>query len=188
MSTALDILLHKLEKTLHEVESRINQGHNSVVLPGVIIKDYTRFQYCLACFHCRLQCAALKCSRDVDPYHDFWLGSELLKGDFGENSDKAAFEIARTGNEEGLRKVLRSLAQSMTKKYADQQIGTLVSYYWSCRTPQELLGDTDEYLRKYGHLLPWELTEGSAARIRGNFPKVLKQHPYMMRRMRQIGR
>ena len=46
----------------------------------------------------------------------------------------------------------------------------------------------DEYLKKYGHLLPSELTEGSAARVRANFPKVLAQHPKILQKTRRLGR
>ncbi len=45
---------------------------------------------------------------------------------------------------------------------------------------------TTEYLEKYGHLFPSELREGSAARIRANFPKVLEEHPRMIQRMRRV--
>jgi len=53
---------------------------------------------------------------------------------------------------------------------------------------EEQLAASTEYLQKYGHLLPSELTEGSAARIRANLPKVLEEHPHLIQRLRQVGR
>ncbi|MBC8218657.1 MAG: hypothetical protein H8E73_09345, partial [Planctomycetes bacterium] len=43
---------------------------------------------------------------------------------------------------------------------------------------------SSEYITKYGRFLPSELTEGSAARIRANFPKVLEKHPRLIQRIR----
>ena len=45
-----------------------------------------------------------------------------------------------------------------------------------------------EYLDKYGHLLPSEMTESSAARIRGGFFTVLENHPKLVQRLRRVGR
>lgn len=57
--------------------------------------------------------------------------------------------------------------------------------YWNRLSVQEQLAAPLEYLPKYRDLLPWELTEGSAARIRGGFVKVLEQHPHLIRDLRR---
>jgi hypothetical protein len=80
------------------------------------------------------------------------------------------------------------VGELLSREHSDNRIALAVTCYWNGRRPQEILEDCTEYLRDYGHLLPSELTEGSAGRIYANFAKVLKEHPYLMRQMRQIGR
>ena len=43
-----------------------------------------------------------------------------------------------------------------------------------------------EYISKHGHLLPSELTEGSAVRIKMNFIKVLEEHPRLIKKLRKM--
>ena len=107
---------------------------------------------------------------------------------YGSNGEKAAFEMARTGNEGGLYAVLKKMAQTMGEHYAENEVSAKVLFYWNGLTVPEKLAAADEYLGKYGHLLPSELTEGSAGRVRANLPKVLEEHPRLLRRLRGIGR
>ena len=115
----------------------------------------------------------------------------MLKKEWGMNGDKAGFELARTGHEGGLLKVLRTTARLMRKEEIERQVETLVGLYYQQRSPQERLDDAQEYIERYGHLLPTELTEGSAARLLDSFfrpGKILKEHVEMRRRLKQVGR
>jgi hypothetical protein len=96
--------------------------------------------------------------------------------------------MARTGAEGGLFSVLKAIALRMAEEYTENEIHARVSDYWNRLTPDEQLAAGDEYLEKYGHLLPDEMTEGSAARIRVNLPKVLIQHPKTLQKTRRLGR
>ena len=68
------------------------------------------------------------------------------------------------------------------------EITARVNAFWRSHSPEELLEASREYLARYGHLLPSELTEGSAARIVANFPKVLENHPKLVQQLRRVGR
>jgi hypothetical protein len=72
----------------------------------------------------------------------------------------------------------------MVYNYAGNEISARVSHLWIQLSMEEQFQMIDEYLSKYGHLLPSELTEGSAARVKANFVKVLEEHPRLVRRMR----
>jgi hypothetical protein len=76
----------------------------------------------------------------------------------------------------------------MAEGYAENEIFARIIDYWNRLTSDEQLSATNEYLDKYGHLLPDEMTEGSAARIRANLPKVLAQHPKTLQKTRRLGR
>lgn len=96
--------------------------------------------------------------------------------------------MTRTGKEGGLYRVLKTVADQMAEEYAQNEISGRIYDYWNRLTTDEQVAATDEYINKYGHLLPAELTEGSAARLKANFPKVLEEHPKIIRRMRRVGR
>jgi hypothetical protein len=108
--------------------------------------------------------------------------------EYGTNGEKAAFEMVRTGSVGGLYTVLKAVASRMIDDYAGNEISGRIRYFWENLSIDEQVEATEEYLGKYGHLLPSELTEGSAARIRANFIKVLEEHSHLIKRMRDIGR
>ena len=83
--------------------------------------------------------------------------------------------------------MLKSVARQMINQYAGNEISGRISCYLENLTVDQKIAASQEYLRKYGHLLPTELTEGSAARIHVNFIKVLEEHPNLIKRMRNIG-
>ena len=87
-----------------------------------------------------------------------------------------------------MRAVLDTLAEALALDYARNEIQAPVHDFWGRLSVQERLAATEEYLAKFGHLLPSELTEGSAARLKANFPDLLSEHPFMMRRMQRLGR
>lgn len=107
---------------------------------------------------------------------------------FGAQGLKASFEMTRTGNEGGFYAVLRKLGQVFTEQYAENETSARIWAYYNSLSVTEKYAAVDEYLGKYGHLLPSELTEGSAGRIRANLPKVLQEHAAMMQRLRRVGR
>ena len=124
----------------------------------------------------------------ADPEIDWGRCYYLLVKEFGLNGEKAAFEMVRTGVEQGLYGVLRAIARRMIDEYSGNEIAARIATFWESLSTDEKLAASKEYLDKYGHLLPSELTSGSAARIRFNFLQVLKEHPGMMKRLRNIGR
>ena len=76
----------------------------------------------------------------------------------------------------------------MIEEYAQNRITYAIYNYWENLTVEEKLAAPDEYLHKYGHLLPSETTEGNAPRIKFFFTKMLEEHPKIISRLRRIGR
>jgi hypothetical protein len=107
---------------------------------------------------------------------------------YGSQGEKAAFEIARTGNEGGLYAVLKALTAQMAEDCAGNEISAQAGRFWQDASAEEKLAVADAYIEKFGHLLPSELTEKGAARLKMHVPKVLEQHPRLIRQLRGIGR
>jgi len=192
MATKLEQLLDSIDptNTLDRTFAHADEAINSFPLETGQITDWQEFQTCLADFLCHVEANVLRLSASSQEYQDHhWSRcTQLLRDAYGVNGEKAAFEMARTGKEGGLLAVLRGLALRIAERYAQNEVSARVGQYWEELTTDEMISATTEYLEKYGHLLPSELTEGSAARLRANFPKVLEKHPHLLQQIRRTGR
>jgi hypothetical protein len=192
MTTNLDMLLESIDpsRTYDQVSARVDEAVNDFAMHRPIIEDWDEYENYLADFYRHIETVVLRMGSGVPDNREYYWGqcANLLNKAFGPSGFKAAFEMVRTGKEGGLYQVLKTVADLIAEKYAQNEIFARISHYWESLTLDEKLAAPDEYLSKYGYLLPSELTEGSAARLRANFPKVLEEHPKMIRQMRRIGR
>ena len=192
MASKLDQLLESIhpKRVIDEVSGRIDEAINTFSAGSSQITEWDAFRKCLVRLMQHVQAKALRlrevCETDLD--FGWSLCCRLLTKKYGRNGEKAAFEMVRTGNEGGLYAVLKQIAQAMADEYSQNEIGARIYRFWDSLSTGEKLAAADEYLKKFGHLLPSELTEGSAARIRANLPKVLEEHPRLLQRIGRIGR
>lgn len=192
MKTRLDKLLESIDpaKTLDQVSTRVDNALNSFRINIGIIKNWDTFKTVLTKFFRHTENTVLKIKFFRSPDFDIDWGRcvRLLLKEYGSNGEKAAFEMVRTGAQGGLYKVLKAVARQMIDEYSENEIRAKISRFWHRLSVNEQLATADEYLAKYGHLLPFELTEGNATRIKADFPKVLEEHPRLIKRLRYIGR
>ncbi|MEI8044595.1 MAG: hypothetical protein WCL11_24505 [Verrucomicrobiota bacterium] len=185
MSTRLERLLQNIVPVPDRIDRYCDEALNNFAPPPPLIEDWSQYCAFLARLHCHLECRALGIgARPPDSRFDLSRCWALLKAKFGDSAPQAAFEIARTGAQGGVRQLLRTVARLYSRRYAENLISIAVEAYCSNRTTDELLADADEYIRNYRQIMPSELTEGSGARIHANLRKALKQHPYVIRRLR----
>lgn len=186
----LSELLRGIEPVPDQVDRCVNDAFNSFPIRESVLSHWDDYARCVGEFFSHVEGGVLGLpatgGRDVRVSFDRCL--VLLRRKYGDSAIQAPFECARTGNEGGLRGVFQTIAQLMSREHAQSRIGVAVSLYCNRQPPQALIDAGKEYVRTYGHLLPSEITEGSAARVLANLPKVLREHPFMMRRFRQVGR
>ena len=188
--TGLGQLLESIDpqRTTEQTDARADAAINSFPQRSAVLNEWGDFKRCLIEFMRHLEAAVLQVHSMPRASLDFEWGRcvRLLVQEFGRNGEKAAFEIARTGNEGGLYAVLRKLARRIAQQYGENEVSARVGVWWDALSVDEKLAATDEYLCEYGHLLPSELAEGSAVRVRASFPKVLEEHPRLLQRMRRL--
>jgi len=192
MATPLEGLLATLDpaRTLDQTASRADAAVNSFRVPRGRVESWDEFTHLMAGFltHVETRVLRLRAAPDASVGYQWDRCAQRLRDAFGRQGDKAAFEMARTGVEGGLHRVLREVAQRVAAHYAEAEIAGRIYEYWNCMSAEEQIAAAREYLAHYGHLLPSEMTEGSAARILANFPQVLQQHPELVQRIRRVGR
>ena len=192
MSTKLEQLLARIDpkETLDSTSALADKAMNTFSFGPGRITDRKEFEDYLTDFFCHVDSNVLKFSKSFNSANrNFQWGRcrTILSHIYGDNGMMTAFDMARTGKAGGLYAVLKAVALRMAEEYAENRIGGIISDYWKKLTLDEQLSVTDEYLERYGHLLPSELAEGSAVRIRANFPKLLAQHPEIIRKIRRLG-
>ena len=187
MQTKLDRLLEFIrpERTMVETFNRANEALNSFRIDTARIEQWDQFRYCMAEFLRHLDFCVLRLRKPVDVSTDYYWSrcQQVLFRVYRSNGEKAAFEMARTGNEKGLYGVLKAVAMHMAEKYSKNEISAKVDAYLESLSLDEQFEACSEYIAKYGHLLPSEITEGSAGRIRATFHKVLEEHPGLIQRI-----
>lgn len=193
MSSSLQRLLQQLDpsQTFEPLERRADAAVNSFRVRSAVIDSWPRFQEFMTDFWLHVHCQILGARQDAGYSRSFVcdLAMKTLSDIYGSPSGfKTAFEMTRTGNEGGLYKVLKDVARHLADEQARREISAKVGAYWYGHSVDELLAASTEYLREFGRYLPSELTEGSAARIRANFNKVLERHPALIRRIRHATR
>lgn len=188
MSTKLDHLLASIDpaSSTRETSARIDRAINAFRCPSVI-DNWDEFRQCLSRFMCGLEASVLRLRQPMTDHLDhYWdQAFKVLHKIYGPNGEKAGFEIARTGKEGGLYAVLRAVAMRSSGQYDQNEINSRVYTYWQDLSVQEQLEAPLEYIKKYSHLLPSELTEASGGRIRANFPQMLTRHPQMLQKTRR---
>jgi len=189
--TKLDELLFSIDpaRTIEKTQASADEAINSFSAPAMI-DQWDSFHECVAQFLCHLEATVINLPRPMNDFLDHYRsrGIHLLRSLYGPNGEKAAFEIARTGNEGGFYGVLKALATHAARQYNQSEILARINNYWHNLSTEEQLAAPTEYLDKFSHLLPSELTEGNAGRIRANFPKVLEKHPDLIQTTRSVGR
>ena len=190
--TKLDELLGQIapERTLDETARRATEALNSFCVDSAVVDDWDAFTGLMAELFCHIENTVLRLSpgRSVSLEFDWGRCAKALTKKYGARGEKTAFEIARTGNEGGLYAILKAVADQMAEDYAGNEISARVGRFWQEAPAEEKLASADEYIEKFGHLLPSELTENGGVRIKMGLQKVLEQHPRLIRKLRGIGR
>lgn len=192
MKTQLDRLLDSIhpDRTTVAISRSINEALNRFRSRNVAITDWEAYRRHLVDFHQHVEQHILGLRQPHSGGFEFDWGRcmQVLRGIYGPSGFKAAFEIARTGNEGGLNGVLRKIAEAMAEGYAHNGIAGRVHTFWNGLSASEKIAAGQEYLAKFGHLLPSELAEGGGARILADLPKVLQEHPRIIERLSRVGR
>ncbi|MFH1742654.1 MAG: hypothetical protein ABIH23_26920 [bacterium] len=192
MRTKLDRLLESIDPTrpIDETAARVDGALNSFRLHAARITDWGEFKWCVARLVCHVRNTVLRPQPPlaVDRVFDWDKGCKALQREYGASGEKTAFEKARTGNEGGLYSVIKGIANQLTEEYTENEIRSRIGRFWEQLSFEEQSGVADEYLAKYGYLLPSEMTEASAGRLRANILKVLEEHPRLVRSLRYASR
>lgn len=127
----------------------------------------------------------LKIQNPVAGGRQFYLDMafRVLIKKLGPNGEKAAYERARTGAEEGIYGVIKLVAYGYTDILFENEAKSRVGVIWERLSNDDKLKTMELYIKRFGHLWPDEMTENGAVRIKFNFPKVMQLHIENVRKL-----
>jgi hypothetical protein len=192
MATDLDRLLASIDpvKTLDKIARDTDDAMNAYRVLKGSVENRDELETVMADFYCHLENKVNRLHPPRTPNIDTdWARCRhFLIEQYGPNWDKTAFLIAHTGLDGGLYAVMKAVAQRQAEEWAKNLIEFRISEYWNKLSIAEMHDSISEYLEKFGHLLPSDMMEKSAIRFRANPLGVLKEHPYLMQRLRRAAR
>jgi len=190
--TRLEAFLQTIDpdRTLDEVQRRADEALNSFPARAATVNDWRVFEAVLTAFYCHLEnhVLRLRTPRGPNRFMDSGRSFHILIHEYGPDGDKVAYQLAQTGMEGGLYGILKTIANSVVKKYGDNEILARIADFIDRLTPDEMMDCANEYFAKFKHLLPPEFADDQGLRVKIAFHKVLAEHPRMLQRFRRSAR
>jgi len=191
MPTRLERFLDEIHpsRTIDPVRRSVDEAMERFRKPWALAPDRHSFQDFLTGLFVDAECAVMgiRQGRKPHPTMDWSRCCNLLKSRYGPEAAYVATQRALYGHDGGLASVVRDLAAAMSEEYAQNEIRAKVSHFWHRLTVHEKLAVSEEYVRKFGHLLGRDITDKGAARLRAYFPQFLEQHYRLVLGLRRLG-
>lgn len=176
-----------IESVIDKTQTEVEEAVNSFSAPSRV-GTWDEFQDLMVRFHRHVENRLLRTNLGCDALYDVSLAGvqRYLRGAFGQL--RVAFEIAKSGQEGGLLRVLRTFAQAIADDSSGREIGARVASFLEGLSFDEERAIAREYIERYGHLVSSELMEGSPAYVQANLQRVLAGHPQLVQKVRHTTR
>jgi hypothetical protein len=184
----LDDLLEKIDpsQTIDQVGFLFDEALNSYEYPPNCVDNYGQFKKLVGDFYWHVESTLIGFSDKEAPY-DWYIqqkACQLMDRDYGENGSWVAYNIALSGAESGLYGVFKRIGEAMKREESFVLIRCEVDSFLA-DVGESYLSAVHEYARKYEHLLPTEYSNG---KLLCDFRDILTRHPYVVKRLRELGR
>jgi len=177
-------------RTYQETEQRASTAVNSFSYANGYIASHHDFESLINRFywHCDSHILGISHVSNPDPSFTLGLALGVLRELYGQNGEVVAFEMAQSGVEGGLYRLLTDIASQRARHYNSNEISARVNAYMNALSTDERFQVASEYVQRYGHLLPAELTEGSGpSLVAMKLEQIVVNHPKALNHMRGIG-
>jgi hypothetical protein len=191
MATKLEELMESIDpsRTIDRVSAAVDEAFNSFEYNNPI-SSFDDYEEYMSRFVMHIESVVLNFRSNVPYNKDFWWArySNLVKSGHGYDAWKMNYEKILTGKEGGTYKLLKDVAAMILDDRSGKEISGRVWSYWESLTNGEKLETVDEFLQKFGRLLPSEYTSGGGAYLKMNFPRVLEKYPQLLMEIRRATR
>ena len=179
-------LLEELESVYQKTECQLEERAMRFKVPASV-RHPDEFDDVVTSFFGGLYCPELvreECWAEHRAYVSS-MAFRLLGQDYGGQAKVRSFDLARTGNAEGLRGVLNLLLQRLLDELEKRHAQALLSQY-AKTDPKTRIQDARDYMSAYGKLLPSEMTDRNGVVVLEKFLQFLGQHARTVNEMRRL--
>ena len=111
---------------------------------------------------------------------------QTFEPSYGQYPERAIYERLMHGHEGGLNGFVQETADAVVELFAGRDIVNKVDRYMFSIRLDGIDAAAEEYMEKWGHLLPKDITSQGTIRLAPVLGKFLKQHPRLLHRLRGI--
>jgi len=188
MATRLEELMESIDpsRTIDRVSAAVDDAFNSFEYNNPI-SSFDDYEEYMARFVMHIESVVLNFGSNVPYNKNFWWArySNLVGNRHGPDAWKMNYEKILTGKDGGTYKLLKDVAAMILEDRSGREISARVWRFWEALTNDEKLETVDEFLQKFGHMLPSEYTGGGGAYLKANFPRVLEKYPQLLMEIRR---
>lgn len=189
MSTRLEELIERIDPSniIDRVSIAVDEAFNSFRYDRPI-ESFDDYQEYMTEFVQHIEQIVIGFRTTHPVAKDFFWGrySTLVNKKQGPDAWKMNYEKVLTGKGGGTYQLLKDVAAMILEEQSGRQISTKVWNFWNSLDNDEKLDTVDEFLRKFGRILPSEYTSGAYLKI--NFPQVLEKYPQLLLEIRRAVR
>jgi hypothetical protein len=181
-------MLEELESTHRKIERQLEERIVRFTAPASVV-DVDEFDAIITSFFWDLFCPELdriKCWSEHRSYVSS-MAFSLLEHDYGRQAKVRSFDLARSGNDGGLRQVLGQMSKRLLEELVQRHAQAVLSRYAET-DPKTRIRDARDYLKVYGALLPSEMTDQNGVVVLEKFFRFLGQHATTVNEMRRLVR
>lgn len=188
MATRLEELIENIDpsRTIDRVSAAIDDAFNAFRCDDPI-NSFDDYQNYMATFVFHIEAGVLRFGANVPYNKDFWLArySNLVAKGHGHDAWKINYEKVLTGKNGGIYQLLKDVAAMILEDRGGRENSARIWRFWNTLTDDEKLEIVDEFLTKFGYLLPSEYTAGGGAYLKMNFPRILEKYPQLVMEIRR---
>lgn len=111
---------------------------------------------------------------------------QTFEPNYGQYPERPIYERLMHGHEGGLNGFVQEAAEAVVELFAGRDIVNKVDKYMFSIRNDGIDAAAEEYMEKWGHLLPQDITSQGTRRLAPVLGKFLKQHPRLLHRLRGI--
>jgi hypothetical protein len=188
MATRLEELIESIDpsRTIDRTSALVDDAFNSFRYENPIRSFYDYEDY-MAKFVFHIEAGVLRFGSNVPYERDLWLArySNLVNKGHGPDAWKWNYEKILTGQNGGLYQLLKDVAAMILQDRSGREISGRVGRFWESLTYDEKLESANEFLQKFGHMLPSKYTGGGGIHLVMNLPHVLEKYPQLLMEIRR---
>jgi hypothetical protein len=189
MATRLEELIESIDpsRTIDRASAAVDDAFNSFRHENPI-RSFDDYEDFMAKFVFHIERGVLKFGSNVPYDKGIWLArySHLVKEGHGPDAWKWNYEKIITGQNGGLYQLLKDVAAMILQDRSGKEISARVWRFWESLTDDEKLETANEFLQKFGRMLPSEYNGGGGAYLLVmNFTRVLEKYPQLLMEMRR---